>query len=82
MCLPSIPVRFKTDRLSATGYELSVLYERCNPSASWLTILIEGSAIACEERPYLLAALRIQKCWADMMLNCKALRAMGVQNVA
>lgn len=42
----------------------------------------ETSIAANEEKPYLLAALRVQKCWAEMMLNCKALRAMGVENVA
>ncbi|KAI9934195.1 hypothetical protein MW887_005269 [Aspergillus wentii] len=42
----------------------------------WLRI------IAAEERPFLLLALRVQKCWAEMMLHCKALRAMGVENVA
>jgi hypothetical protein len=47
----------------------------------WLRI-IESSTTARDEKPYLLAALRIQKCWAEMMLNCKALRAMGVENVA
>ncbi|KAJ5947173.1 hypothetical protein N7466_000188 [Penicillium verhagenii] len=47
----------------------------------WIRI-IETSASANEERPYLLAAIRVQKCWAEMMLNCKALRAMGVENVA
>ncbi|KAJ5257129.1 hypothetical protein N7478_013233 [Penicillium angulare] len=47
----------------------------------WLRI-IESSSLAKEEKPFLLAALRIQKCWAEMMLNCKALRAMGVENVA
>ncbi|KAJ5215102.1 hypothetical protein N7468_010781 [Penicillium chermesinum] len=47
----------------------------------WLRI-IEGSTVARPEKPYLLAAMRIQKCWAEMMLNCKALRAMDVQNVA
>ncbi|KAJ5710047.1 transcriptional regulator family: Fungal Specific TF [Penicillium malachiteum] len=47
----------------------------------WLRI-IGASMAAQEEKPYLLAALRVQKCWAEMMLNCKALRAMGVENVA
>ncbi|KAJ5157401.1 uncharacterized protein N7482_008501, partial [Penicillium canariense] len=47
----------------------------------WLRI-IEGCTPAEQEKPYLLVALRIQKCWAEMMLNCKALRAMGVENVA
>ncbi|KAJ5085403.1 transcriptional regulator family: Fungal Specific TF [Penicillium argentinense] len=47
----------------------------------WLRI-IEGSVSAQEEKPFLLVALRVQKCWAEMMLNCKALRAMGVENVA
>ncbi|KAJ6148691.1 hypothetical protein N7497_010673 [Penicillium chrysogenum] len=37
---------------------------------------------AAEEKPSLLVALRVQKCWAEMMLNCKALRSMGVENVA
>lgn len=44
--------------------------------------MTENSIAANEEKPYLLAALRVQKCWAEMMLNCKALRAMGVENVA
>ncbi|KAK4868385.1 hypothetical protein LT330_007107 [Penicillium expansum] len=47
----------------------------------WLRI-IDGCAAAAEEKPSLLVALRVQKCWAEMMLNCKALRSMGVQNVA
>lgn len=47
----------------------------------WLRI-IEGSTSAQQEKPFLLIALRVQKCWAEMMLNCKALRAMGVENVA
>ncbi|RHZ61917.1 MFS transporter [Aspergillus thermomutatus] len=47
----------------------------------WLRI-IENSVPAEEERPFLLLALRVQKCWADMMLCCKALRSMGVENVA
>ncbi|CAG7925097.1 unnamed protein product [Penicillium olsonii] len=37
---------------------------------------------AAKEKPSLLVALRVQKCWAEMMLNCKALRSMGVENVA
>ncbi|OKO93862.1 hypothetical protein PENSUB_12141 [Penicillium subrubescens] len=41
-----------------------------------------GCIPAQQEKPYLLVALRVQKCWAEMMLNCKALRAMGVENVA
>ncbi|CAI7632312.1 unnamed protein product [Penicillium pancosmium] len=47
----------------------------------WLRI-IESSTSAREEKPFLIVALRVQKCWAEMMLNCKALRAMGVENVA
>ncbi|KAJ5679073.1 transcriptional regulator family: Fungal Specific TF [Penicillium macrosclerotiorum] len=47
----------------------------------WLRI-IEGCIAAQQEKPFLLVALRVQKCWAEMMLNCKALRAMGVENVA
>ncbi|KAJ5364273.1 uncharacterized protein N7496_009986 [Penicillium cataractarum] len=47
----------------------------------WLRI-VEGCIPAQQEKPYLLVALRVQKCWAEMMLNCKALRAMGVENVA
>ncbi|KAJ5480051.1 transcriptional regulator family: Fungal Specific TF [Penicillium desertorum] len=47
----------------------------------WLRI-IEGCVAAAEEKPSLLVALRVQKCWAEMMLNCKALRSMGVENVA
>ncbi|KAJ5965159.1 uncharacterized protein N7479_005035 [Penicillium vulpinum] len=47
----------------------------------WLRI-IESCVAAAEEKPSLLVALRVQKCWAEMMLNCKALRSMGVQNVA
>ncbi|GES60726.1 MFS transporter [Aspergillus terreus] len=42
----------------------------------------ENSAAAEEERPSLLAALRVQKCWSEMMLYCKALRSMGVENIA
>ncbi|KAJ5477112.1 hypothetical protein N7539_007256 [Penicillium diatomitis] len=47
----------------------------------WLRI-IGNCKPAKQECPYLLVALRVQKCWAEMMLNCKALRAMGVENVA
>ncbi|KZN89793.1 hypothetical protein EN45_084290 [Penicillium chrysogenum] len=47
----------------------------------WLRI-IESCIAAAEEKPSLLVALRVQKCWAEMMLNCKALRSMGVENVA
>ncbi|KAJ5681158.1 hypothetical protein N7536_012297 [Penicillium majusculum] len=47
----------------------------------WLRI-IESCVAAAEEKPSLLVALRVQKCWAEMMLNCKALRSMGVENVA
>lgn len=44
--------------------------------------IAEGCILAQQEKPYLLVALRVQKCWAEMMLYCKALRAMGVENVA
>ncbi|KAJ6136148.1 hypothetical protein N7512_001308, partial [Penicillium capsulatum] len=47
----------------------------------WLRI-IDSTVAAQHEKPFLLVALRVQKCWAEMMLNCKALRAMGVENVA
>ncbi|PYI04881.1 C6 zinc finger domain protein [Aspergillus sclerotiicarbonarius CBS 121057] len=47
----------------------------------WLRI-IENSPSAEQERPFLLAALRVQKCWAELILHCKALRSMGVENVA
>ncbi|GLA41169.1 hypothetical protein AnigIFM63309_009257 [Aspergillus niger] len=47
----------------------------------WLRI-IENSPTATQERPFLLAALRVQKCWAELILHCKALRSMGVGNVA
>ncbi|KAE8373364.1 hypothetical protein BDV26DRAFT_285196 [Aspergillus bertholletiae] len=47
----------------------------------WFRI-IEGPVAAEQERPFLLAALRVQKCWAELILHCKALRSMGVENVA
>ncbi|KNG88892.1 C6 zinc finger domain protein [Aspergillus nomiae NRRL 13137] len=47
----------------------------------WLRI-IESSIAAEQERPFLLAALRVQKCWAELILHCKALLSMGVENVA
>ncbi|PYH99268.1 C6 zinc finger domain protein [Aspergillus ellipticus CBS 707.79] len=47
----------------------------------WLRI-IENALFAEQERPFLLAALRVQKCWAELILHCKALRSMGVENVA
>ncbi|KAE8386272.1 C6 zinc finger domain protein [Aspergillus alliaceus] len=47
----------------------------------WLRI-IGNSPAADQERPFLLAALRVQKCWAELILHCKALRSMGVENVA
>ncbi|KAL4810617.1 hypothetical protein BDV18DRAFT_155230 [Aspergillus unguis] len=34
------------------------------------------------EQAPILAALRVQKCWSEMMLHCKALRSLGVENVA
>lgn len=67
------------------------------PSSDWLRIIgkpidpfltdgltpcAESCPAAEEEKPSLLVALRVQKCWAEMMLTCKALRAMGVENVA
>lgn len=42
----------------------------------------ESSPTATEEKPFLLAALRVQKCWAELTLHCKALQSMGVENVA
>lgn len=42
----------------------------------------EKSPTATEEKPFLLAALRVQKCWAELTLHCKALQSMGVENVA
>jgi hypothetical protein len=48
---------------------------KCSPST-------EDSIPAEAEKPFLLLALRVQKCWAEMMLYCKALRSMGVENVA
>jgi len=42
----------------------------------------ENSPAATEEKPFLLAALRVQKCWAELTLHCKALQSMGVENVA
>ncbi|KAI9045788.1 putative C6 transcription factor [Aspergillus affinis] len=47
----------------------------------WLRI-IENKTAVDQEKPYLLAALRVQKCWSEMMLHCKALRSIGVENVA
>ncbi|KAF9892754.1 hypothetical protein FE257_001156 [Aspergillus nanangensis] len=47
----------------------------------WLRI-IENSIPAEDERPSMLVALRVQKCWSEMMLHCKALRSIGVENVA
>ncbi|KAJ6118167.1 transcriptional regulator family: Fungal Specific TF [Penicillium samsonianum] len=48
--------------------------------SDWLRII--ACVAATDEKPSLLVALRVQKCWAEMMLNCKALRSMGVENVA
>ncbi|OJJ47532.1 hypothetical protein ASPZODRAFT_63086 [Penicilliopsis zonata CBS 506.65] len=45
----------------------------------WLRIIANSSI---DEQPYLDVAVRVQKCWAEMMMYCKALRAMGVENVA
>ncbi|KAL3483987.1 hypothetical protein BJX62DRAFT_230603 [Aspergillus germanicus] len=58
-------------------YEPAEYYVDCNAD------LIENAlAPDDEERGPLLAALRVQKCWGEMMLHCKALRSMGVENVA
>ncbi|KAL2822407.1 C6 zinc finger domain protein [Aspergillus granulosus] len=48
----------------------------------WQRIIENALAPEDEERAPLLAALRVQKCWGEMMLHCKALRSMGVENVA
>ncbi|KAL5334129.1 hypothetical protein BJX70DRAFT_402912 [Aspergillus crustosus] len=48
----------------------------------WQRIIENALAPNDEERPPLLAALRVQKCWSEMMLHCKALRSLGVENVA
>ncbi|KAL3443212.1 hypothetical protein BJX65DRAFT_285618 [Aspergillus insuetus] len=48
----------------------------------WQRIIENALAPGDEERGPLLAALRVQKCWGEMMLHCKALRSMGVENVA
>ncbi|RAH82100.1 C6 zinc finger domain protein [Aspergillus japonicus CBS 114.51] len=47
----------------------------------WQRIIV-NSPPAQEERPFLLAALSVQHCWAELILHCKALRSMGVENVA
>ncbi|PYH41526.1 putative C6 transcription factor [Aspergillus saccharolyticus JOP 1030-1] len=47
----------------------------------WQRIIV-NSLPAQEERPFLLAALSVQHCWAELILHCKALRSMGVENVA
>ncbi|RAL09538.1 putative C6 transcription factor [Aspergillus homomorphus CBS 101889] len=44
--------------------------------------IIRNSPTAHEEQPFLLAALSVQHCWAELILHCKALRSMGVENVA
>ncbi|KAL3459770.1 hypothetical protein BJX64DRAFT_199504 [Aspergillus heterothallicus] len=48
----------------------------------WQRIIENALAPEDEERAPILAALRVQKCWGEMMLHCKALRSMGVENVA
>ncbi|PTU23658.1 hypothetical protein P175DRAFT_0468353 [Aspergillus ochraceoroseus IBT 24754] len=48
----------------------------------WQRIIENTLTAEDNERPSLLAALRVQKCWSEMMLYCKALRSMGVENVA
>ncbi|RAH63829.1 putative C6 transcription factor [Aspergillus aculeatinus CBS 121060] len=47
----------------------------------WQRIIV-NSQTAQDERPFLLAALSVQHCWAELILHCKALRSMGVENVA
>ncbi|KAL3478480.1 hypothetical protein BJX99DRAFT_256377 [Aspergillus californicus] len=48
----------------------------------WERIIESALTADDEERAPLLAALRVQKCWSEMMLHCKALRSMGVENIA
>ncbi|KAL4910494.1 hypothetical protein BDW74DRAFT_171959 [Aspergillus multicolor] len=48
----------------------------------WQRIIENALAPDDEERAPLLAALRVQNCWGEMMLHCKALRSLGVENVA
>ncbi|OQD84001.1 hypothetical protein PENANT_c014G00912 [Penicillium antarcticum] len=69
------------DGQSITDYVHDIKIELDLWFDDWLRI-IESCIAAEEEKPSLLVALRVQKCWAEMMLNCKALRAMGVENVA
>ncbi|KAJ5140353.1 transcriptional regulator family: Fungal Specific TF [Penicillium atrosanguineum] len=69
------------DRLAITDFVHEMKIDLDLWFDDWLRI-IEGSISAQKEKPYLLVALRVQKCWAEMMLNCKALRTMGVENVA
>ncbi|EAU36243.1 conserved hypothetical protein [Aspergillus terreus NIH2624] len=64
------------DWLRIIGMQTYLLEERVPDDGA------ENSANAEEERPSLLAALRVQKCWSEMMLYCKALRSMGVENIA
>ena len=65
-----------SDWLRIIGMQTYLLEERVPDDGA------ENSADAEEERPSLLAALRVQKCWSEMMLYCKALRSMGVENIA
>ncbi|KAK2755732.1 hypothetical protein FQN54_005882 [Arachnomyces sp. PD_36] len=44
--------------------------------------IIEASPLAGDEAPFLLINVRIQRCWAEMMVQCKAIRYLGVENVA
>ncbi|KAL4928064.1 putative C6 transcription factor [Aspergillus undulatus] len=48
----------------------------------WQRIIENALVPDDEERAPLLAALRVQKCWSELMLHCKALRSLGVENVA
>ncbi|KAL4965741.1 putative C6 transcription factor, partial [Aspergillus stella-maris] len=48
----------------------------------WQRIIENALAPDDAERGPLLAALRVQKCWSELMLHCKALRSLGVENVA
>lgn len=72
---------YHSNIMLATGCALSVTHELI-PIEFCTKNVIEGSIAAQQEKPFLLVALRVQKCWAEMMLNCKALRAMGGENVA
>ncbi|OJJ89626.1 putative C6 transcription factor [Aspergillus glaucus CBS 516.65] len=69
------------DRLDITSFVHETKIDLDLWFDDWLRI-IENSPAATEEKPFLLAALRVQKCWAELTLHCKALQSMGVENVA